>query len=126
MILDVDFRQSGKALQTSDADYTIWMITVLADPAVEAATLNLVNGDGVVNAVETVAETDPDFISRGTLDTQLVRYLYDLNGKILSVLNGIDNYADFKSAVEDPARSDGRDQRKRFCDPAGFGRYVGF
>ena len=101
VILDVDFDQSGKALKEDDANYAIWMITLLADPTVATVTMNLVYNGSNTNVVETVAETDPDFIYRGTLDTQLVRYIYDLNAQIVTLLNGIDNYADFKTAVKE-------------------------
>lgn len=101
VILDVDFQQSGKALKESDTDYTIWMITVLADLTVETVKMNVVYDGSRTDVMETEAETDPDFIYRGTLDTQLVRYVYELNAKIKALLDGIDNFTDFKAAVKE-------------------------
>lgn len=66
----------------------------------DASKLSLVKITGENAVVETVSEVDPDYTLRGILDTELVKYLYELNRDINAMIDSCATYEELESLVE--------------------------
>lgn len=81
LTLDVAFdnRDDEKA---SDVDYAIWLVTVEADASITDVTFRLTHNGVAETPVITEPEKDPCFTYCGTMDTELVRYISELNDTV--------------------------------------------
>lgn len=83
--LDLLFNDTDEEIDPEyDATYALFLVTVEADETVESVNFNLYRNGDVAEANVAVPDTDPDFTYCGTLNSELVRYLYDLNGKLVA------------------------------------------
>ena len=97
--LGLEFNESGKTLGTTDAKYAIWLVTVEADPTV---TVNFsMKKDGAVDPVVTPAVQDPNFTYCGTLDSELVRYLNEINTELVAKIEACTTVDDLRALLKE-------------------------
>jgi hypothetical protein len=75
-----------------DVDFTY---TIMSNGEVEAINLN----EQVEARTEKNGDADPDFEIIGTLDTELVKYMYDLNNKLVAKLDACQNLDEMKAVI---------------------------
>ncbi|MBE6529544.1 MAG: hypothetical protein E7680_02940 [Ruminococcaceae bacterium] len=82
--LELNFDDTGATIDSEfDRTYALWLVTVEAEASVESVKFNLFRNGEAAEANIVVPETDPDFTYCGTLNSELIRYLYELNGKLV-------------------------------------------
>lgn len=90
-------------LDTSEPNYNLYYIRVVADKSVKVTTSYSYNGDKVTPAAET--EGEPNFVICGNLDTELIKYLANVNETLTGALEAKfqEYYAAYKAVANDPA-----------------------
>ncbi len=92
---------TAKELGEEDAKYAMYLVTVTADPDVEVSFSLTMNGTANPETRPYTFEEDPMFSIAGTLDTELVRYLYNFNQDITEILNAVTDFETLKLIVGD-------------------------
>lgn len=83
LALELHFDDTSVPLDPEfESTYALFLVTVEADETVKNVNFNLYRNGEKAEVNPVVPETDPDFTYCGTLNSELVRYLYDLNGKL--------------------------------------------
>lgn len=79
--------------------YALWLVTVETDPTVTQVAFDLsFNGSKVTPAVTTAA-TDPSFTYCGTLDSELVRYLDEVNTALVARIDACVDVNELKEVI---------------------------
>lgn len=99
--VNIDFNDTTKALGATDPTYSLWQVTVLADASVNSVKFNVNRNGAPASVSETVAATDPGFNYCGTLNHQVVRFMYDLNGAIVAKLNACTTIDQMKALISE-------------------------
>ncbi len=92
-----------------DINYSIYYFRITTDADVNFTYTVLSNGEVVeldpskhIDArTEAAGGVDPDFDLIGTLDTELVKYMYELNNKLVAKLNACQNMAELEAVVSE-------------------------
>jgi hypothetical protein len=92
---------TSKELAEDAAKYAMYLVTVTADSDVEVSFSLTMNGTENPETSPYTFEEDPMFSIAGTLDTELVRYLYNFNKDITEILNAVTDLETFKLIVGD-------------------------
>lgn len=87
-----------------DRTYALFLVTVETDETVESVQFNLYRNGTAVQADLFVPETDPDFTLFGTLDSELIRYIYKLNGELVARIEACTNMEELKALLLDVKR----------------------
>lgn len=87
-----------------DATYALFLVTIETDETVESVTFNLYRNGDVAEANVAVPNTDPGFTYCGTLNSELVRYLYNLNGKLVARIEECTTMEELKALLLDVKR----------------------
>ena len=93
--LELDFDESGKALGNNDVKYALWLVTVETASTVTEVNFSIVKDGSAATPVVTAAATDPSFTYCGTLDSELVRYISELNKAVNAEIAACDAARDF-------------------------------
>ncbi len=94
--------EKGDALKKDEVDYLLYYVRV--KPLTNNYKANCVikeNGEKTSAVTRETVDVDPDFVMYGKLDTELIKYLYQLNNEIVAVLNSAPDYETLKAAVEE-------------------------
>lgn len=100
LTLGLEFNESGKALKANDAKYAIWLVTVEAKPTV-AVNFSMKKDGSTVDPVVKVAAEDPHFTYCGTLDSELVRYLNEINKELVAKIDACTNVNDLRALLKE-------------------------
>jgi hypothetical protein len=89
-----------------DVNYNLYFynITIDADMAFSYTVTSNGEVDTDVNVVartEANGDADPDFLLLGTLDTELVKYMYDLNNKLVAKINACQTYEELVALTKE-------------------------
>ena len=101
LVLDISYTADTEtALGEDDIQYALFAVSVVTDTQVEDVTFNLSMNGSAATATETT-DVDPGFGVCGNLDTELVRFIAQLNAKITELLNGCENLEELEILVND-------------------------
>ena len=82
-----------------DLDYALWLVTVETEPEVESVQFNLYRNGELAEPTVITPESDPEFTYCGTLNSELIRYLYRLNGKLIEKIEACTNIEELKALL---------------------------
>ena len=82
-----------------DRTYALCLVTVETDPEVEGVRFYVCRNDEPAVVALAEPESDPEFTYCGTLDSELVRYLYDLNGKLAARIEACTDMEELKALL---------------------------
>ena len=84
-----------------DVNYLLYYVRVSADENIEVLGNYTTNGkvDELLSTDVVTPSADPDFRMVGQMDTELVKYLYDLNTMVNNKLNACQTYEEFEAVV---------------------------
>ncbi len=99
--LELNFDESGSALGSDDATYALWLVTVETTSAVTEVNFNIVKDGTAVSPIVTTASEDPSFTYCGTLDSEMVRYIRELNQLISARINACTSLAELKTVTDE-------------------------
>lgn len=103
--LNLAFKFSGEegreySLDSADRKYILYYVRVRPNDGVELDISYSItkNGKKLTSTVEEATE-DPDFVMCGNLDTELIKYMYQLNKDLNAVINACATYEELEAVV---------------------------
>ncbi len=91
--VNLDYRYDEESKDKPDTNYLLYYVRINPRGNAKITTSCTIRNNGektTSGVIKQTAETDPDFLMLGNLDTELVKYMYDLNRDIVAVLNNVE------------------------------------
>ena len=85
----------------AEGDYFLYYIRVTADKDVDVSYDATMNGEEFSFKRSDIENANPDYDVLGMLDTELVKYFYDLNKLLVGKLNACTTYEELETMVEE-------------------------
>ncbi len=106
----MDFDDTSEWLYETDDDgntglrpgartYALWLVTVETDQTIESVIFDLYRNGEQAQPNVVVPGTDPEFTYCGTLNAELIRYLYNLNAQLVERIENCANMDELKALL---------------------------
>ena len=84
--------------------YTFWLVTVETENTIEGVQFKLYRDGELAAPTIITPDTDPAFTYCGTLDSGLVRLVYDLNKELVARIEACESFEELKALVSEISR----------------------
>ena len=114
LTVSMDFNDTSEWLYTKENNktvlkegkitYTFWLVTVETEKTVGGVQFDLYREGELAEPTITTPASDPSFTYCGTLNSELIRLIYDLNSELVARIEACDNFEDLKKLVSEISR----------------------
>lgn len=93
---------SKAELDMQDREYILYYVRVKPNAGVKLdINCNVTKNGSKLSVTKETAKEDPDFVICGNMDTELIKYMYQLNKELTDLMNACTNYTDLVAVVEE-------------------------